>query len=178
MFHKYRSSRAKVFCKTDAFKSFAKSTRKHLCRNLKRKWGAVWLKETQTLVIAVSFALLLRTSILKKFCEWVLTIIICFMKINNLSHKNKKRHQWIFVLAQTNLILFSRFIALCFHVICIDQSNFKFCSQTINSPYLYEPKHPPNLTCIHIDKIWSHGLVVKLNLWKDVRSSYSHLTSV
>ena len=33
-------------------------------------------------------------------------------------------------------------IALRFHVICISQSNFKpFCNRTINSPYIYAPKH-------------------------------------
>ena len=94
MFHEYRSSSPEMFCKNGILKSFAKFTRKHLCRSLILKKKTVVFKLTKKRLrsrcFSVSFAKFLRTSVLKIFCKWLLTITICFMKIGSLLYRDKK----------------------------------------------------------------------------------------
>ena len=94
MFHEYKSSSPEMFCKNVILKSFAKFTRKHLCRSLILKKKTVVFKLTKKRLrsrcFSVSFAKFLRTSVLKIFCKWLLTITICFMKIGSLLYRDKK----------------------------------------------------------------------------------------
>ena len=76
-FHKDRISRPKLFCKNVAFKKFTKFTIKQLCRSLALKIAARRRTINERLLhkhFPVSFAIFLRTPILKNLCEWLLTV--------------------------------------------------------------------------------------------------------
>ena len=139
MFHKYRSSCPKVFCKIDFVKDFTKFARKHLCRSLvlKKQRTTGNYKENPTQVFSCEF---LRTLILKNFCKWLLSDVLwkqttCPKRIrkdnswsicqlwNSMTTVLVLLYQQIFVLAQTNVPAAWRF-----RVMCIHQSNFKFCA--------------------------------------------------
>ena len=76
-FHKDRISRPKLFCKNVAFKKFTKFTIKQLCRSLALKIAARRRAINKRLLhkhFPASFAIFLRTPILKNLCEWLLTV--------------------------------------------------------------------------------------------------------
>ena len=76
-FHKDRISRPKLFFKNVAFKKFTKFTIKQLCRSLALKIAARRRTINERLLhkhFPVSFAIFLRTPILKNLCEWLLTV--------------------------------------------------------------------------------------------------------
>ena len=140
MFHKYRSSCPKVFCKIDFVKDFTKFARKHLCRSLVLKKTAhhgklqresntgvfLWVfKNTyfeELLQMAAFWSVLWKQTTCPKRIRKDNSWSICQLW-NSMTTVLVLLYQQIFVLAQTNLPAAWRF-----HVMCIHQSNFKFCA--------------------------------------------------
>ena len=185
MFHKYRSSCPKVFCKIDFVKDFTKFARKHLCRSLvlKKQRTTGNYKENPTQVFSCEF---LRTLILKNFCKWLLS---------DLFYENKPPAPkgWERITAEVFVsfgIVWLRFWYCCTSkYLCLlkqisqqpDVSTWCVFTNQISNFVRFKYKFslylraeaPHELTCIQIEIMWSLGQAVMLNLRTDKGSSES-----
>ena len=150
MFHKNRRTSPKVFCKNDVFKGFTKFRRKHLCqrlvlKNWKNSTLQAYQKDTPAYVLFCEF---LRTPILNNFCEGLHTNL--FYENKPPAQREKKDNNW------------SICQVWCWKYLCLlkqiwFRSSLTFlrdlhwpikfqilCDRTINSSYIYTPKHQTN----------------------------------
>ena len=137
MFHIGRNSRPKLFCKNFVFKRFTQFT----IKNKSTVSDSRFQKAARSRVI--SERLLRRyfvlTPILKNLCEWLLTV---WKKTTHPKEIRKDNMKYLSALVLLYQRIFVFYSSLTFPRDLYWPIKFQILSdQTINSPYIYAPKH-------------------------------------